>query len=40
MKKIKHIMLFTALLILLVGLASATEVSEDITDTDSITVEE
>lgn len=37
--KNKHIMLFTALLILLVGLASATEVSGDETGTDSITEE-
>ncbi len=39
MKKMKYILLFVTLLILLVGLASATEVSEDVTNTDSITEE-
>ena len=39
MKKIKYLLLFVTLLILLVGVASATEVSDDVTDVDSITKE-
>ena len=39
MKKTKQILLFTALLILLIGVASATEVSKDISDTNSVTKE-
>ena len=39
MKKIRYLLLFVTLLILLVGVASATEVSEDVTNTDSITEE-
>lgn len=38
-KKNKQVLLFTALIILLVGVASATEVSKDITDTNSISKE-
>ena len=36
MIKIKHVLLFTAILILLVGVACASEVSEDITATGTI----
>lgn len=39
MKKMKYMLLFVTLLILLVGIVSATEVSYDGTDTDSITEE-
>lgn len=39
MKKIKQVMLFTAILLLLVGVACASEVSEDLSDTNSITNE-
>ena len=39
MKKMKYMLLFVTLLILLVGIVSATEVSYDVTDTDSITEE-
>ena len=37
--KMKYILLFVTLLILLMGAASATEVSEDVGDTNSITDE-
>ncbi|MBQ6220897.1 MAG: hypothetical protein IJJ47_14280 [Methanosphaera sp.] len=39
MKKNKQVLLFTALIILLIGVTSATEVSKDITDTNSISKE-
>ena len=37
--KMKYLLLFVTLLFLLLGAASATEVSEDVTDTNSITDE-
>ena len=39
MKKMKYMLLFVTLLILLVGVVSATEISDDVTDSDSITEE-
>ena len=38
-EKIKQVMLFTAILLLLVGVACASEVSEDLSDTNGITNE-
>lgn len=39
MKKLKYILLLTTILLLLVGVANASEVSEKITDTNSMTGE-